>query len=51
MKTTGRFLEKILIEGKVFKGGATWKKLEKFFEKFPPQSLLKSFKFHTGGCG
>lgn len=33
MKQQGRKLEKILIEGKVFKGGATWKKLEKFFEK------------------
>lgn len=33
MKDTARILEKQLIEGKVFKGGATWKKLEKFFEK------------------
>lgn len=39
MKTTGRFLEKLLIEGKVFKGGATWKKLEKFFEKSRDQIL------------
>ena len=39
MKTTGRFLEKILIEGKVFKGGATWKKLEKFFEKSQDEIL------------
>lgn len=40
MKQQGRILEKILIEGKVFKGGATWKKLEKFFEK-PKDVLLK----------
>ena len=33
MKQQGRILERILIEGKVFKGGATWRKLEKFLEK------------------
>lgn len=40
MKEQGRILEKILIEGKVFKGGATWKKLEKFFEK-PRETILE----------
>lgn len=33
MRNTALALEKILIEGKVFKGGATWGILEKFFEK------------------
>lgn len=33
MKEQVRLLEKSLIEGKVFRGGASWKKLEKFFEK------------------
>lgn len=33
MNSTAITLEKILIEGKVFKSGATWKILETFFEK------------------
>lgn len=33
MKRQALLLEKKMIEGKVFKGGATWNKLEKFFEK------------------
>ena len=32
-------LEKILIEGKVFKSGATWRILETFFEKKREQIL------------
>lgn len=33
MESQTRILERYIIEGKVFKGGATWKKLEKFFGK------------------